>query len=212
MIVMSLVFSGYTMGNTMYPVRFITGYTMWNVFSTSTTTSLTALEDNKYLLQKTKVPREVFIISRVYTSFINLLFSIIALLIVYIFFRVNLNWTVIIVFVDIFFELIFSMGISFILATIYVFYKDIRFIWSNFIVVLVHMVAIYIPLERYPESLHQITKINPMFFYPNIARQCVLEGSFNVDELKMMCICAVCSISLGIFVFKYKENEIVKKL
>ncbi|WP_458457733.1 ABC transporter permease [Pseudobutyrivibrio sp.] len=212
MIVMSIVFSGFSTNRTMYPVYYVTGFTLWSMFNTATTTSMTAFEDNKNLFQKTKLPREIFVLSRDYTALVNLGFSCIALLIVLAVFRVRLNWTVIIFVVDVFFEMLFSIGVSFILATIYVFYKDIKFLWRNFIVLLVHMVAVYIPIERYPESLHEITRLNPLYFYPNIARRCVLEGSVDVQELKLMVIWGVGMLLVGLLVFKYKENDIVKKL
>lgn len=212
MIVMSIVFSGFATRSIMYPVYYITGYTLWTMFSTATTTSMTAFEDNKNLFQKTKLPRAVFVLSRDYTALVNLGFSCIALFIVLAIFRIKPNWTVVIFIVDVFFEMMFSIGISFILATIYVFYKDIKFLWRNIIVLLVHMVAVYIPIERYPESLHQITRLNPLYFYPNIARRCVLEGTYDTQELKLMVIWGVTTFIVGLIVFKLKENDIVKKL
>ena len=74
------------------------------------------------------------------------------------------------------------------------------------------MVAVYIPIERYPESLHQITRLNPLYFYPNIARRCVLEGTYDTQELKLMVIWGVTTFIVGLIVFKLKENDIVKKL
>ena len=128
MIVMSLVLSGYTLDKKLYPVYYITGFTLWTMFSTSTSTSMSAFEDNRDLFQKSKLPREIFVLSRVYTAFVNLGFSCIALVLVLICFRISLNWTIVILFVDVLFELIFTIGVSFLLATIYVFYKDIQYI------------------------------------------------------------------------------------
>ena len=212
MVVMSVVLSGYSLDKETYPIYYITGYTLWSMFSTATSTAMTAFIDNRNLFQKSKLPREVFVVSRVYTAFVNLLFSCIAMVLVLIFYRIKLNWTVFIFAIDVFFELIFTIGFSFLLATIYVLFKDIQYIWKNTIVLLVHMVAVLYPLERYPEKLHKITKLNPMYIYPNIARRCVLEGMYDLDELKLMVIWAFISIVLGMLVFKIFENEMVKRL
>ena len=212
MIVMSLVFSGYTLNSKTYPVYYITGFTMWSMFQSATTTSMTVFEDNKNLFQKTKLPRGIFVLSRVYTSLANLGFSCIALLIVLTAFKVKLNWTVVIFFIDVLCEMLFSTGIAFILATIYVFYRDIKFIWKNFMVLLVHMVAVYLPIERYPDSLPEITKKNPLYFYPNIARRCVLEGTYDIREIEYMVIWAFGTLLFGLIVFKIHENDIVKNI
>ncbi len=212
MILLSAVFSGFSLPTTNYPVYIVTGVTFWSLFSTSTGTSLTVFEDNKNMFQKTKLPREIFVLSRNYTALVNLGFSCVALTIVYIFFGVKINWTILIFLLDIIFEVLFSIGVSFILATIYVFYKDIKFIWKNIMVFLIHMVGIYIPIERYPQYLHQITKANPMYFYPNIARRCVLEGSYDIFEIKKMVYWGVGSFLVGILLFKKCENNIVAKV
>ncbi|MCR4694287.1 MAG: ABC transporter permease [Pseudobutyrivibrio sp.] len=212
MIVIGIVFSGYSLYPEKYPVYFITGRTLWILFSTATMTSLTAFEDNKSLFIKAKVKRETFILSRNYTALVNLWFSCIALLIVYICVGVKINWTIIIIIIDVFLELLFSIGISFILATSYVFYKDIKNIWNHLIFIIAHMVAVFVPIERYPKNLHQITQMNPLYIYPNIARQCVLYGTFNKKELFIAIIWAVVTFILGIIYFKIRENEIVKKI
>lgn len=212
MFVMTAVFSGFTLNNISYPVYYLTGYTTWSMFSIATTTAMTAFEDNKLLFQKTKLPREIFVLSRDYTSLVNLGFSSIALLLVLIFFKVQLRWTVVIFFVDVIFELIFTVGISFLLATIYVFYKDIKFIWQNIIVLLIHMIAIFYPIERYPDAVREFTYHNPLFIYPDIARKSIINGTCEIEQLTAMFVWAIGAFLIGLAVFKLAENSIIKKI
>ena len=212
MFVMTAVFSGFTLNDISYPVYYLTGYTTWSMFNIATTTAMTAFEDNKLLFQKTKLPRGIFVLSRDYTSLVNLGFSSIALLLVLVFFRVKIKWTVVIFFVDVIFELIFTIGISFLLATIYVFYKDIKFIWHNIIVLLIHMIAIFYPIERYPDSVQEFTLHNPLFIYPDIARKSIINGTYELDQLIAMVAWAIGSFLIGLIVFKLAENSIIKKI
>lgn len=46
---------------------------MFEFFATATQTSLTTLKDNRNLLIKSKLPRELFVLSRVLTAFVNFL-------------------------------------------------------------------------------------------------------------------------------------------
>lgn len=212
MFVMSFVFSGYSTNKSMYPLYFITGYTIWTLFNTATTTAMTALEDNKSLLQKTKLPRELFVLSRDYTAFVNLGFSLIALFVVLIVFQVRISWTILLLPITVISELVFTIGISLILATVYVFYKDIKFLWHNLIVALVHMMAIYMPIERYPEYLIGFTRNNPIFIFADLSRQCVIYGTYDFQEMiKMVCWSAAALVA-GILTLKLKENEIIQKI
>ena len=212
MIVMSFVFSGYASSKSLYPVYFLTGYTAWTLFNTATTTAMSAFEDNKGLLTKTKLPRELFVLSRDYTAFVNLGFSLIALLFVLIAFRVQITWTIIFLPITVFAELLFTIGVSIILATIYVFHKDIKFIWQNLMVVLVHTMAIYVPIDRYPEYLKAFTRNNPMFMYADLCRKCVIDGTYDYHEILIMGIWAVATFIVGIVFLKLKEDEIIKKI
>ena len=212
MIVMSLVFGGFAPNRSKYPVFFITGYIIWTMFNVGTNTSLTVFVDNKNLFQRTKLPRGIFVLSRNYTAVVNLGYSLIALLIVLIVFGIRLHYTLFFVFIDIFFELLFSIGVSYILSTIYVFYKDIKYIWKNIIVIFVHTIGVYIPVERYPVSLHHITKLNPLFVFSDIARKCVLDGCVDFDQVIYMVTWSIMMFAIGITVFKLNENAIVKEL
>ncbi len=212
MVVMTAVFSGFTLNDISYPAYYLTGYTTWSMFSIATTTAMTAFEDNKLLFQKTKLPREIFVLSRDYTAMVNLGFSSIALLFVLVVFRIQIKWTVIIFFVDIIFELIFTIGISFLLATIYVFYKDIKFLWQNLIVMFIHMIAIFYPIERYPDSVQEFTRHNPLFIYPDIARKSIIFGTCDVEQLVAMVVWAIIAFLVGLTVFKLAENSIIKKI
>lgn len=212
MIIMSLVFSGFATAHTIYPVYYIVGYTVWTMFNVATTTSMTAFEDNKNLFQKTKMPREVLVLSRDYTAFVNLGCSSVALVAVLLFFRVSVNWTIIFFFLAVLLEGVFTVGISFLLATIYVFNKDIKFIWKNILVLVVHMIAVYIPIERYPEELRVFTRMNPLFIYPDVARRCILDKSYDLNQIRLMFIWSTIAFAVGFAVFKFKENDMVKKL
>ena len=98
------------------------------------------------------------------------------------------------------------------MATIYVFYKDIKFIWKNILIFLVHMIAIFIPIERYPAYLEKYTRMNPLFIYSNVARLCILERRFDSNEIELMMIWTVGVFLFGMIIFKIKENDIIKKI
>ena len=56
-----------------YPAYYFVGFLMFEFFATATQTSLTTLKDNRNLLIKSKLPRELFVLSRVLTAFVNFL-------------------------------------------------------------------------------------------------------------------------------------------
>ncbi|MCC2859236.1 hypothetical protein LK517_17200, partial [Longicatena sp. 210702-DFI.1.204] len=75
-----------------------------------------AILGNASLIRKIYVPKYLFVISRIFSSFINLMASFTALILVMVATRAELHWTVILVPIPLVLLVIFSMGIGLILS------------------------------------------------------------------------------------------------
>ena len=72
MAVMSMIFSTIfkrTIEN--YPIYYLTGTIFWQLFSGATNSAMTALVDNRTLLLKVKLPKQTFVLARIYTALTN---------------------------------------------------------------------------------------------------------------------------------------------
>ncbi len=118
MIVLTIVFSNlfrYDIEN--FPVYLITGQVMFNFFSEATSMAMGSIIGNAALIKKVYIPKYIFPLSRVLSSYVNLLFALIVF--------INIKITVAILFVPLSFIyiLIFSIGIGFLFSSIYVFFR-----------------------------------------------------------------------------------------
>ena len=117
MCVMTLVFSymfRFDIPN--YPLYLITGQTLWTFFNESTNMSLYSVLQNGALIKKVYIPKFIFPISRVLSSFVTMSFSLAAILIVLIFTRAPFYWSMLLFPVPLFFLLLFAMGIGMVLS------------------------------------------------------------------------------------------------
>lgn len=95
MIILSVVFSNLFKFDVEYfPVYLLSGQLIFNFYSEATTASMSAIMDNGSLLKKIYVPKYLFVLSRVFSSTINLLASFTALILVMLAMRVELHYTV----------------------------------------------------------------------------------------------------------------------
>ena len=125
MVVMSLIFSTmFKRSIENFPIYYLTGQIFWTLFSTGTNASMTALVDNKNLLIKAKLPKQTFILSRIYTSLVNFGYTCIAYVMMLVVFRIKPGWTMLLFLADVAYGLVFSMGIGYMLAVAYVFFAD----------------------------------------------------------------------------------------
>ena len=93
MAIMSLVFSymfRFDIPN--YPLYLICGQTLWSFFNESTVASMHSVIGNGSLIRKVYIPKYIFPISRVLSSFVTMSFSLAAILIVMLVTRVQFTW------------------------------------------------------------------------------------------------------------------------
>ena len=96
MIVLSVVFSNlFKFDIENFPLYLLSGQVIFNFFNDTTTTSMGAIISNSSLIKKIYVPKYLFVLSRVFSSFINLMASFTALMLVMIPMLVEMHWTVI---------------------------------------------------------------------------------------------------------------------
>lgn len=211
MIVMSLIFSYMFKRSIQYfPLYYLTGQIIWTLFSTATNTSLSALVDNKTFLLKTKLPRQTFILSRVYTALTNTGYSLIPYVLLLIFFRVKPSWKMLFFIPDIFFILVFSLGVGYILSIVYVFFADVKHLYGIFLTILMYMSALFYPVTSLPEFMKNILKFNPVYQSIYIARESLVYNRMpDFEAWIVLFVWSLVTFLIGYYIFKKNGNKIL---
>ena len=214
MVVMSLIFSTMFKRNIEnFPIYYLTGQIFWTLFSTATNSSMTALVDNKSLLIKAKLPKQTFILSRIYTALVNFGYTCIAYILMLAVFKVTPSVTMLLIFVDVLYALVFSVGIGYLLAVEYVFFADIKFLYGVFLTLLMYVSAIFYPAERLSEGMQRVIRHYPVYLMIDFARQCVMYGKVpGPDTWINLTIWCVISMVIGIVTFKTRVNKVMQKI
>ena len=172
-----------------FAVYLLTGQVIFGFIAEATSMAVNSITSNASLLKKTYVPKYIFTIAKVTSSLVNLLFSLVALVLVMIFTQVeptlNILWFPIVI-LQVY---IFGLGISLILAAMAVFFRDIQYLWGVFISIWMYLTPIIYPISIIPkEYLWAYQNFNPMYSYVQQFRSVVLEGSsLPIDLLEPCC-------------------------
>lgn len=214
MVVLSLVFSTmFKRSIENYPIYYLTGQILWTMYGGATNASMTALTDNKSLLIKAKLPKQVFILSRIYTSLVNFGFTCIAYVLMLFVFRIKPSVTMFLFPLDVLLMLLFSMGIGYMLAIAYVFFADIKYLYSVFLALLMYLSAVFYPLTSLSGGMQKAIGCNPIYVFIAFARTCVMYGEVPDTELWIKAVCwSVGSFLAGWLVFRKNENQVMKKV
>lgn len=160
-----------------YPVYLLMGVVLWNFFVESTMIGASSVVAKGDLIRKISIPRYLVVISSSLSAFINLLLGLVVVVIFALFNGVipSLSWFLIIpIVIELF---ILALGLSFLLATLYVKFRDITYIWEIFIQAGFYATPIIYPLSKVPAAYQKWFFINPMAQIIQDARYVVVTNT-----------------------------------
>lgn len=208
MIVLSVVFSNlFKFDIEYFPVYLLSGQLIFNFFSESTTNAMGAIIANGPLIKKIYVPKYVFVLSRIFSSSINLLASFTALIFVMLAMRVELHYTILLVPIPLFFVIGFSLGVGLLLAALTVKFRDIMHLYSVFVTALMYLTPVIYPMSILPGWLEKVVLLNPLTNILIMFRDVMMNNTLP-SILSMMIAFAevVVVMVLGLYVF-YKRQD-----
>lgn len=211
MTVMTLVFSymfRFDIDN--YPLYLICGQTLWAFFNESTNMAMYSVLGNGALLKKVYIPKYIFPISRVFSSFVTMSFSLVAIIIVMIFTGVDLSWWLLLFPVPLMLELLFSMGVGMMLSALSVYFRDVTHLYSVVTLAWMYLTPIFYPLEAAPMDVQRFIRINPMYGYVSFFRSLVLYCRAPSADIIFLCaFSSVISLVAGILVFRKMQDNFI---
>lgn len=210
--IMVLVFSNIFRSNIEnYPVYLLTGHTIFNFVSEATNQALYSITGNAALLKKTYVPKYIFVISKVTSSLVNTVFSLGALLIVFIICRVRFNWYMLFIPVILLQVYAFNLGLSFFLAQGTVFFRDVQYIYSAFLTAWMYVTPIFYPINQLSYQLMWAIKhFNPLYAYMTQFRSVTLDGAFPDPRLILYgSVVALFFLIVGAWIFIKQQDKFI---
>lgn len=211
MIILSIVFMNLFRFDVEYfPVYLLSGQLIFNFYSESTNTSMSAIMDNGPLIKKIYVPKYLFVLSRVSSSTINLLASFTALICVMLAMRVELHYMVLLAPIPLFFLIVFSLGVGLILSAITVKFRDVMHLYSVFVTALMYLTPVIYPMSILPEWLEPIVRLNPITNILQMFRNVMLYNTLpDLMSLAMAIVECAVMLSLGLYVFYKNQDEFI---
>lgn len=214
MAVMSMIFSTiFKRSIENFPIYYLTGSIFWSLFSEATNSAMTALVDNRMMLMKVKLSKQTFVIARMFTALTNFGYTCVAYMLMLIIFRVRLTPYMLLFPIDVLFIMLFSVGIGFMLSIFYVFFGDIKYLYSVLLTLWMYLSAVFYPIDRLSDMMQWIIRKNPVYNYIEFARDIVLYGIMPEPVLWLKIIgWGIISFTAGYLLFKKKENLVMQKM
>lgn len=190
-----------------FPLYLICGQTLWNFFNESTSMAMNSIVSNAALIKKVYIPKFIFPISRVLSSFVTMSFSLVAILIVMLFTRATIYPTILLFWVPLVFLFLFCCGVGLILAALATYFRDITHIWGVATMAWMYATPIFYDPVILPENVRQTLAFNPMYHLLSIFRQLIVYGQMPEISAWLTCLgTSVGVLIVGLLVF-YKSQR-----
>ena len=211
MVVLSVVFSNlFRFDIEYFPVYLLSGQLIFNFFSESTTNAMSAIIANGPFIKKIYVTKYMFVLSRIFSSTINLLASFTALICVMLVMRVRLHYTVLLSWIPLGLIVFFSLGVGLILAAITVKFRDIMHLYSVFTTALMYLTPVIYPMSILPEWLEKIVLLNPITNILMMFRNLMIYGALpTVLSLILGIAEVIVVLILGVYVFYKNQDDFI---
>lgn len=199
-----------------FPVYLLCGQVIFNFFNESTSIAMGSIIHSGELIKKVYVPKYLFPITKVISSGVNLLASMIALVIVMLVTRASVTPTVLLSVFPLLYVMMFSVGVSLFLSAAAVSFRDLLHLYGVVTTAWMYLTPVIYPmtiLESAPKWVVFIINANPLTAFIKIFRCVVLEGvtAPAILHVQSLCWCAA-ALLIGSLVFKKSQDKFILKI
>lgn len=211
MLVITIVFSSlFKFDIPNFPIYLLIGQLMFNFFSEATTAAMNSIIGNDSLLKKVYIPKYIFPVARSISAFVNLLFSLIAIVIVLIITKTPVYITALLFPLALLYLLLFSIGIGLILSVAATYFRDVIHLYGILLTAWLYLTPIFYPIKILPHTVKTIVLYNPLFHFIEFFRSIILYG--EVPNLSSNLICfsyGIISLTAGVIIFFKNQNNLI---
>ena len=204
LLVMKIVFSQFFgRGLTHYTIYLFCGNLLFHYFKESTSAGMGALMSNASIFTKINVPKYIFLLSHNIASLINFLLNIVVFFVFCIIDKIDFSWSFLMLFYPVVMLLLFNLGMGFVLSALYIFFRDIKYLYDVFTMLLMYLSAIFYTIDKFPAEYRRLFFCNPLFCYISYFREVVLFGRVPGVYLHLLCaFYAFFVLAIGMWFYK----------
>ena len=219
LLVMNLVFSHlFSRGESGYDytIYLFCGIIVWNFFSDATNGGMTSLIGNADIFSKVNVPKYLFLFSKNVSSLINFGLTFIVFLIFCLIRQVPITPLFFALIIPVACLIVFNLGVGMILSALYIFFRDVQYLWGVFLTLLMYLTAIFYDPHQLGGAIGEnvwIFNANPVYVYVKYFRYVVLgvngyPPSFPPLWFNLVAIgYAAIAFLIGALIYKRKNHK-----
>lgn len=178
LLVMKVVFEQF-FGRTVehYTTYIFCGLLVFNWFAESTGEGMRSLYGNASIFTKVNVPKYIFLLSGNIQTLINFALTLIIFFFFCIIDHISFTWKFFLLIYPIMTLLVFNIGIGMILSALFIFFRDMDYLWRVFTQLLMYGSAIFYSINNITGIKQYVFTLNPVYRHIAYVRELVINGT-----------------------------------
>lgn len=211
MFVLCIVFSKlYGKTDNLFPVYVLTGRLLYTFFANSTKAAMKSIRKNGAMIKKVYVPKYIYPMSAVLSNYVIFLLSLLVLVCVALFLGMDITRQVVFAVIPLFLILVMSLGVGMILATMAVFFRDLEYLWSVLLMLVMYGSAIFYDISKVVKNGYEwIFRINPLYLLIENFRNAVYGEPINEYALIVSTLFSFGTLLIGMLLFYKKQDKFI---
>lgn len=205
LLVMRLVFTQF-FGRNMphYTTYLFCGNLVFSFFNESTSQGMHSLMGNAGIFTKVNVPKYLFLMSKNVQCLINFGLTLCVFALFCVLDHITFTWKMICLIYPVLCLILFNIGVGLVLSALFVFFRDIQYLWSVFTQLLMYMSAIFYTTDGFSPLIQKVFYVNPVYVFISYFRKIVIDATIPSLGIHLLML-ADALIVLGIGCLIYKK-------
>lgn len=211
MIVLTVVF-GSLFGNKdkTFPVYILSGRLLYTFFSSGTKAAMKSIRTHSGMIKKVYVPKYIYPLSSILSNYVIFIISLIVLVAVSVVLKVEPSVYLFQAIIPLAIILVMSFGVGLILCTLSVFFRDLEYLWSVALMLIMYTAAIFYKPERIIDAGYGwLLDINPLYSVVINFRNSIFGQPLDSRALIISLIYSVTTLLIGIVIFYKKQDKFI---
>lgn len=209
MIVLTIVFSELLgKGDEYFPVYILCGRLLYTFFSNGTKTALKSIRKHGPMISKVYIPKYMYPLASILSSYIIFLISMIVLVGVAIVMKVPITWHIFQALIPLTVIAVLTMGVGLLLSTLNVFFRDLEYLWTVILMLIMYTCAIFYKVDKI-KTAAWIFKVNPLYSLIVNFRNAVFGRPMDMYHFWYSLIFSVVIFAIGGLVFYKKQDKFI---
>lgn len=190
-----------------YPLFLLSGIMSYTFFQDCTFSAMNSLGAKSGIMKKIYFPRSIIIFSSTLTCVFSYLINMIILFVLVIILK-GITPLAFLTVVPMLCLIMFSMGVAFLLATMYSYFRDMGQIWNVLVLMIFWLSPVVFNVETLPEPISSIVYFNPLTRIFVLIRHCLVYNYFDLRFFVMTILYSSFVLAIGFLVFRKHQDKL----